>query len=148
MGYPPPELSWDNATFMHISNAMGRLEVSTTAQQISDGNWTMQSTIIFNEIYINDDGEYFCVAENSVGSKTLRYSVTVISSEPSLKQALILGASFTLGLLGLLAVPTTYLIYTMRAKVWNIHSIIMCTYKFSFLSFVEEPYASRVISAV
>lgn len=52
VGYPPPELSWDDATGQHLINAEGRLEVSTSVQKIFDGNWTMQSTIIFTEVYM------------------------------------------------------------------------------------------------
>ncbi|OXA54086.1 Fibroblast growth factor receptor 3 [Folsomia candida] len=116
VGYPPPELSWDFATLNHILNSGRRLRESKTVQKISDGNWTVQSTIIFNEVRTKDDAEYICVAENSASSKTLRYIVTVVPSEQGWKETLIIGGSLTLGLLGLLAIPAMYLIYKMRAK--------------------------------
>lgn len=125
VGYPPPELSWDFATLNHILNSGRRLRESKTVQKISDGNWTVQSTIIFNEVRTKDDAEYICVAENSASSKTLRYIVTVVPSEQGWKETLIIGGSLTLGLLGLLAIPAMYLIYKMRAKVYKICGITL-----------------------
>jgi hypothetical protein len=80
----------------------------------------MQAIITFSTVFLSDKRMYFCNASNIAGSASLIYTVNVIPSveDSSLSQALIIGGGTFLSLLGLIAIPATYLIYRLRKQVF------------------------------
>lgn len=122
-GYPPPDLYWDVLTYNYIEESGERLFLNLTTSKDLNGNWTIALMLTFKRVLKTDEREFICHSQNIVDSFAQSYTVTVLTDgSPTGRANLLIGGSFALGLLGLIAIPVTYLMYRMKRKVCNFYN--------------------------
>lgn len=116
-GVPPPVLTWDYATQYYVIRSNNRLISNVTRFKDDNGSWTIRATIYFQVVERSDDRVYICDASNIAGSANRTYTVSVSSDFMDWKLTLLITGGATLSLLGLLAIPLTYILYRLQKKV-------------------------------
>lgn len=125
-GRPPPNLECDSETMNYIATSGGRIQEDRGNQ--TEGNGTIWYRLTLTHVDLLDERVYRCDASNIAGSDNQTITVSVEPApEPKSdwKQALLIGGGSTLGLLGLIAIPVTYILYRMRKKVAKIVQILI-----------------------